>query len=59
MICCGKEMYDNGNNYHCSICGNRIYKSIKPTKCPRCHSRIYNNGNNVHCAKCGYIKFYN
>lgn len=58
MKCCGKYMYDNGNNYHCNICGRRIYKRQKPKICPRCKSSLYDNGNNVHCAKCGYRKYF-
>ena len=56
MQCCGKDMYDNGNNYHCAVCGNRIYKTTKPVTCPVCKSKLYDNGDNVHCAKCEYRK---
>ena len=57
MECCGKEMYDNKDNYHCNICGKRIYK--KPQACPYCKTTLYDNGNNVHCAKCGFRKYFN
>ncbi len=56
MECCGKKMYDNGDNFHCNICGKRIYKK-KRSICPKCKSGLNDNGNNVHCAKCGYREF--
>ena len=56
MKCCGKEMYDNGDNYHCSECNKRIYK--KDLKiCPQCGKEVFFNGNNVHCPNCGNRKF--
>lgn len=55
MKCCGKEMHDNGSNYHCAVCDKRIFK--KPTICPKCKVKLYDNGNNVHCPKCDYRKF--
>ena len=57
MKCCGKEMFDNINNFHCNICGKRIFKKKKRIICPKCKSGLYDNGNNVHCAKCGYREF--
>lgn len=57
MKCCGKEMFDNINNFHCNICGKRIFKKKKRTICPKCKSGLYDNGNNVHCVKCGYREF--
>lgn len=40
MKCCGKEMYDNGDNYHCSDCNKRIYK--KDLKiCPICRKEVF------------------
>ena len=56
MKCCGKEMYNNKNDYHCSVCGKRIFKGVIPSKCPVCNSQLYNNKTNVHCEKCGYRK---
>lgn len=61
MKCCGKEMFDNRDNYHCNICGKRIYKQRKPSICPKCKSslNLFDNGDNVHCLKCGYRKYFN
>ncbi len=56
MKCCGKEMYNNETNYHCSICGKRINKPFSKA-CPKCGKIMYNNGNNYHCYKCNYRKY--
>ena len=54
MKCCGKVMYDNGDNYRCGVCGKRIKIIKKVDTCPYCSAQLYDNGDNVHCAKCGY-----
>lgn len=58
MQCCGKKMFENVDNFHCNICGKRVYKSREAItgKCPICKSDLYINANKVHCAKCGYRK---
>ncbi len=58
MKCCGKEMYNNEDNYHCNICGKRVYKLKKPKICPECGTVLYDNGDNMHCAKCGFRKYF-
>lgn len=55
MKCCGKEMYDNINNFHCAVCGRRIYKNVLEI-CPICKNSLYINTDNIHCVKCGYRK---
>lgn len=60
MKCCGREMYDNGSNYRCGICGKRIYKTSKPLtprRCPVCGADLFDNGNNIHCQKCGFREY--
>lgn len=57
MKCCGKEMYDNGNNFRCGICERRYVKIHKSLRCPVCNQRMYDNGNNLHCGKCDYRKY--
>lgn len=54
MKCCGKEMYNNETNYRCAVCGRRVQKAVKSSKCPRCERKLYDNGDNVHCKECGY-----
>jgi len=59
MKCCGREVYDNGDNYRCGVCGKRKPK-INPEasrKCPECKNMLYMNFNNMHCGKCGYRRY--
>lgn len=53
MKCCGKEMFNNTNNYRCRTCGKKIYKI-----CPVCKNKLSINSNNVHCEKCNYRKWF-
>lgn len=57
MKCCGKEMYDNKNDFHCAVCGRRVYKKKVIEICPICKNSLYTNRDNIHCAKCGYRKY--
>lgn len=44
MKCCEKEMHNNEDNYHCNICGKRVYRLKKPKICPECGTVLYDNG---------------
>ena len=60
MMCCGMKMYDNPDNYHCAICGKRVYKKKVPKICPICNKKYLgfpaiSRKDNVTkiCPKCG------
>ena len=59
MKCCGKEMYDNGDNFRCGKCGKRIYKpkAVASKICPRCGRPVYVNDDNIHCSNCDYREY--